>query len=121
MPHAVAHTTLQANEEAQDPQVESQCAPRQGSLACWFGYTPPCGCGWIGLYSWCVRRGGRLCLGGNGLDLKVAGGGSRRSACVRAETGVLGFRFGTLRLEERILCIPLHHFLSWRVRGDVSS
>ena len=31
--------------------------------------------------------------------------------CVHAETGVLGFRFGALRLEERFLCIPLHHFL----------
>ena len=56
-------------------------------------------------------RGSRLWLDGTGLGLKIAGGVGRRSACVRAEAGVLGFRFGTLRPEERILCIPLHHFL----------
>ena len=116
MPHDVANTTLQADEEAQDPQVESQRAPRPGSLACWFGYTPPCGRGRFGLYSWFMCRGSQLWLGGTGLDLKVAGGGGRWSARVHAETGVLGFRFGTFRLEERVLCIPLHHFLL-RVHG----
>ena len=48
MPHDVANTTLQADEEAQDPQVESQRAPRLGSLACWFGYTCRAGVGGLG-------------------------------------------------------------------------
>ena len=116
MPHDVANTTLQADEEAQDPQVESHRAPRLRSLVCWFRCTPPCGCGRFGLYSWFVCPDSQLWLGGTGLDLNVAGGEDHRSACVRAETGVLGFRSGTLRLEERILSIQLHHFLL-RVHG----
>ena len=116
MPHDMANATVQANVEVQDPQVESQRAPRLGSLACWFGYISPCGCGWFGLYSWFVCRGSRLWHGGTGRDLKVAGAGGRRSAYVRAETGVLGSHLCTLRLEGRILCIALHLFLL-RVHG----
>ena len=82
-----------------------------GSLACVFGNTPPCRCGWFGFYGWFVCRGGRLQLGGTSLGLGVTSVGGRRSAFVRAKVGVLGLHFWMLRLEERVLSIPPCHFL----------
>ena len=103
--------TIQANKELQDQHVESQRAPGIRSLACRFSNATGCKCGWSGFYTWFLCQGGRLWLGGTGLDLGVTGGGCRRSAFIRLKVGVLGFHFWTLRREDKVLYIPLHHLL----------